>query len=115
MRVGADGDFHARGSREAGVFGREVKPVGTGINLKAAAVFSRVLDNPLYIDLVAWTAQQQPAGGVAENRKVAVVHRAHDPLRLRRLVQPEARVDGANSIVELAQQVVGIIELAIGE
>jgi hypothetical protein len=38
---------------------------------------------------------------------------AYDALRLRRRIQSESRVNGANGVVQLIEQIVGIIERAV--
>ena len=50
-------------------------------------------DNAVHVDAVAGPLEQQAPGRVAQDSETAIVHRAHDALRLLLAIQPEARVD----------------------
>lgn len=113
--VGVDRDFQAGVAGEAGVFDAEVEAVGAGVYFEKAAALAGVFDHAVDIDFVAGAAEEQAAGGVAEDVAVGVVHRAEEALGLLRFVEGEARVDGADGVVELGEEVVGVIERAVGE
>ena len=74
-----------------------------------------MVNDAIHVELVAGALEQQPAGGVTQNIKVAVVHGAQNPLGLLIFAKGEARMDGADRVIEFAQQLVRIIERAIGQ
>ena len=110
VRVSGDGDEDSGFADEAGIFCGDVEAVGAGVELEEAAVLFGVGDDALEVDLVAGALEEKASGGVAEDVEVAIVHRAEDALGLLLLVHCEARVDGADGVVELAEDFVGVVE-----
>ena len=115
VRVGIDRDEDAGGRSAARIVRGKIEPVGAGVDFEKTAVGLRMVDDAVHIDVVAGPLEQQPAGGVAQDVEIAVVHRAHDALGLLLAVQPEARVDRTNRIVELPQEIVRIIQRPVSE
>jgi hypothetical protein len=73
VRVGSDGDLNAGLAGQPGIFRRQIDPVGAGVDFEQAAIGSRLLDDPLDVDFIARTFEEQAAGGVTEDREIAIV------------------------------------------
>ena len=112
MRIRIDRDLDPR-PPPAGVLGGEVQAVGACVDLEKTTVLPRLLDHPVDVDFITGTFQQQATGGMSQDIEIPVIHGAQDTLGLLLLVKSEAGVDGADRIVELAQEVVGIVERSI--
>ena len=97
------------------VLGREIQPVRAGIDLEKTAVLPCLLDDPLDVDFVAGTLEQQASRRMSQDIEVPVIHGAQDALGLLLPVKSEARMNRADRIVEFPQEVVGIVERSVRE
>ena len=69
-----------------------------------------MVDHLLYIQLVSWPLQQKAASRMSENIEVTIVHCSQNPIRLFRLAEPEAGMNRANGVIQLFQQIFGIVQ-----
>lgn len=83
MRVGRDRNLHAQRLRRLGMDIDQIQPVGLGIDLEKTAALARGGDHPLDVDVIGIALPDQAAGRMRQDRDMAVVERADDPLRLR--------------------------------
>jgi hypothetical protein len=68
-----------------------------------------------HIDLLPGAFQKQAPGCMSEDIEVPVVHSVENPFGLLLLSQTKARMDGADRVIQLAQQVLGIVECPVGK
>ena len=115
VRVGRDGDEDSGFADEAGIFSGDVETIGAGVEFEEAAVLLGMGDDALNVDLVAGALEEQASRGVAEDVEVAIVHGAENALGLLLLVHGEAGVDGADGVVEFAEDFIGVVESAVDE
>ena len=99
--------------RETRILGGKIEAVGAGIDLEKTTVLPGVGDDPLDVDFIAGTFQQQASRRVSQDIEIPVIHGAHDALGLLGLPETEAGVDGADRIIEFPQEVVRIIQRSI--
>jgi hypothetical protein len=56
-------------------FGREVRPVRTGIDFQKTTILHGVHNDPLDVYLIARPLEKRTPSGMAENVEIAIVHR----------------------------------------
>ena len=91
----------------------EVEPPGCALISRKQPRSCARRDHPLHVDRVGLALADQAAGRVGEDVEVRVVHRAQHALGLLRGRQLELAVDRRDDEVELAEDVVRQVELAV--
>ena len=89
--------------------------MGIGVDFDHRASGRGGVDDRIEIDRVAVASQEQPPGRVAEHRDPRVGGRHHKPLRHLVTRQVEIGVDACDHIIEAVEQLVGVIERAVGQ
>lgn len=115
MRVGADLDRYAKLLRGAAETPVEVEAMRVGVQLDRHAHLRRLLEHGVHVYRVRLAREEEPARRVAEDGEVRIVHRAEHAVGHRTLVEPEARVDGADHVVEARERLVVVVHAAIGQ
>ena len=113
MGVGVDAHQHSRVlGHPAGEIG-EVQPLGVGVELEEATALPRMAEDALQIDLVGFPLEEQPPRGVGEDVKMGVVHGLENARSLPVAGKVESAVDRAHDDVELTQDVVRQVQIAV--
>src|SRR5690242_9346795 len=74
-----------------------------------------MLNDPVDIYFIARPFQKEPSGRMAEDIEIPVVHSSQDAFGLRLPAKPKPRMNRANCVIQLFQEIVGIIERAVGK
>ena len=115
MGIRGDHDFHALFLAHAEVDVFEVEAVGVGIALHGDAIFGAGVEDFLHVVGEFVAAEEQAAGGVADDLRVAIFDGGEHAVGHFGGLEIEIGMDGADGHVELREDFVGIIELAILE
>ncbi len=89
--------------------------MGIGVDFDHRAGRGGRVDDRVEVDGVAVASQQEPARGMAEHRDSRVGRRPDQPARHLVARQAENRMDARDHVVETVEQLVGIIERAVGQ
>ncbi len=84
-----------------------------GVDLDAHAQLGSGFDHAVMVDGITVTAEQQPAGGMAEHPHRRMLHGFDQTLRRLRLGHVHAAVNGGDHKVETRQHFVGIVQPAV--
>ncbi len=115
MGVGVDHDRHARARGGARVHVGEVAPVGVGVDLEHRAGARGRREHGVEVDRVGRAALDQPARGVSDRVDERMLDGGDHALGHRLLAHPEGRVHARDDPVELAEQLVLVVERAVGQ
>src|SRR5262245_57160288 len=91
----------------------QIEPPGIGVDLNGYAVFRTSSENRLNVDVISGSAQQLPAGHMAEYRGMGIGYGASNALRLCGPVELETPMHARDDKVEAGKNLVGIIERAV--
>ena len=115
VRVGVDEDAHAGLRRRAGVDVVEVAPVGRRVDLQHRPGARGRLDHALHVDRVGRRASRScgRSGGRSRRRSGCSIAATMRSV-ISRLAHPERGVHGGDHPVELREQLVLVVERAVG-
>ena len=113
--VGVDHDPHARARGRTRVDVGQVAAVGVGVDLEHRARPRGGREDGVEVDRVRLAPLDQPARGVADGVHQGMLERGDHALGHRLLAHGEGRVHAGDHPVELAQQLVLVVERAVGQ
>ena len=115
MGVGADHQFCAALFRRLRLHVVQIQALGAAVDLQRGPRADGRVDQLLEIDLVGLPLPQEPAGGMAQDIDVPVLHRLDDPRRHLLAGHPQPGVHRAHHDIELPQHLIRIVQPAVGE
>ena len=115
MRVGVEHDHHARLDRAPRVQLVQVATIGVRVDLEEGPGAHRRLGHGADVERVRGAALDQAAGRVPDGVDERVLHGADHALGLLLLAEAERRVQARDDPVELCEQLVLVVERAVGQ
>ncbi len=113
--VGVDHDRHPGGCGGTGGLGRQVAAVGVAVDLEHRPAPGRRLEDGLEIHRVGGPAFDQATGGMGDHVHQRVFDRRDHALGHGLLADPEGGVDARHQPVEAPEQLVLVVERAVGQ
>src|SRR5487761_2380708 len=93
----------------------QIQPVRLRIDLDTASQIVRCRKNTIHVDIVGFAFADQAAGGVAENRDMAVLYRPYHAFGLRLARKIKKRVYRGHHYIQLFKRRIRQIEAAVLE
>src|SRR5437763_621956 len=93
----------------------EIESTGIGVELHGGMDSSRLLDHGVYVDRVRLAGEQESTGRVRENSQKGIIEGAKHALGHRRAAHAESRVDRSDDEIEAREELVVVVEAAVGE